>query len=99
MKQTISLMCDAWNCLSIKFLFALMDSNRVSCAHITPTLQPVLMFLTYLLAWVLKFIDLGGVGIDTWWSFWISNFAFFYICFLLSTKTLIRHGFIRHANQ
>ena len=64
------------------------DSERVSYASFTPTLQSVqiwfqtvqcLMFLLYLLLLVFKFIDLGGVGIGTWWSFWFSTFPFFYI--------------------
>jgi hypothetical protein len=32
-----------------------------------------------LLVRVFEFVDLGGVGIDTWWSFWFSTFSFFYI--------------------
>jgi hypothetical protein len=65
-----------------------IDSDRVSYAHFTTTLQSVqiwfqtaqhLMFLPYLLVQFFKIIDLGGVGIRTLWSFWFQTFAFFYI--------------------
>jgi hypothetical protein len=37
------------------------------------------MFLPYLLVRVFKFVDLGGVGIRTLWSFWFSIFPSLYM--------------------
>jgi hypothetical protein len=82
--KTIASMRGAWNFLSIKYLSPPTDSERVSYAHSTSALQSVQswfqtarrsMFLLYLLVRVYKFIDLGCVRTDTWWSFWFSTFS------------------------
>ena len=42
-------------------------------------------FLPYLLVRVFKFIDLECVGMEIWWSFWISTF-----CFLYSSEHILK---------
>jgi hypothetical protein len=69
--------------MKLSFNKVFVDPQRTPIVWVaprfTPTLQSAqiwfqtvqcLMFLPYLLVQVFKFIDLGGIGIGTWWSFW-----------------------------
>ena len=56
------------------------------------------MFLPYLLVRVFKFIDLGCVGTEIWWSFWISTFLLLvelWTCSPIDENSCVLLGFRR----
>jgi hypothetical protein len=79
-----------WNCISIKCLFTPNGlrsselcpfySNAAICPKWFQTAQRSIC-LPYLFVRVFNFVDLGRVGIGTWWSFWFLTLYSLYLSY------------------
>jgi hypothetical protein len=83
---------DAW-CMKLSFHQVFIHSNGLRSSELCPFYSNATiclkkfqtaqhsMFLTYLFVQVIKFVDLGCVGIKTWWSLWFLTFASLYMSY------------------